>query len=146
MTNQHSKLRTTNDVRLRLCPSECLLLYRQGIGRRPRQGPLTKADSHCWLVDDSGKIYDPSPMLSSWVKYEPTLHYKIACNSDELVADALSRWSKPCSWHDFYLQPMERNCYANACHYQQHHPHLKLVAGSQGFRGKNTNVIFWEFG
>ncbi len=140
MTNYLSKLNFPN------APKMSCIAYQQGIGVSPREGPLDYSDAHCWLVDDKGSIYDPSPMLSEWYKYEPTLHYKKACNSNELVARALERWSKPCSWHNFYLQPMERNCYANACAYQQHNPHLKLVVGSQGFCGKDSDAIFWEFG
>ncbi len=110
-------------------------------------------DSHAWCVDDAGTIHDPSPLLPEWWDYEPTLHYHPADNSEELCASARERYEgrqrffkKVGIDKDYYRYPEMCECYSNAIAYQEKHPHLKLVVGSQGFRGKGGNTIFWEYG
>ena len=149
MTNSQSTLSSPQ------FPSRPMLAYSCGIGVDYQKGPLTKNDAHCWLMDDTGVICDRSPMLPEWETFEPTCHYHIAPNSAELVKQACEEhedWMKrgrllP-GWTDpqFATKPRVRHCYANAIEYQKRHTHLKLVVGSQGFRAKGSNDVFWEFG
>ena len=157
MTNCQSKP-TFGKSQMKYMPSGSYSALCYGMGVSPLEEIVVNEscnDAHVWCEDSNGNIYDSSPVAGIWAQFEPTKHYKKADNSEQLVCKVRAFVKRRELFfkqafgevHDFYKHPVEDECFANAIALQQQAPELlHLVVGSQGFRGKGGNTIFWEFG
>ena len=111
-------------------------------------------DIHCWIVENDkiidfnfpehqmvkriqglvgDNIYEPAPIDEQKMWFKKMYEKSIVFLADGIL-------------YQFYKNPQYNCCFINALAYKKNNKNCKIVIGKMGWRKKNSNDIFWEYG